>query len=693
MPNVPISILMVDDRPENLVALRAILESPGYRLIAAASGKEALHLALREELAVILLDVIMPEMDGFEVADKLKTLDRTRHVPIIFLTASATDTTHIFKAYSSGGVDFLVKPLDPDVVRCKVAVFVDLYRQRRDLERQETIRLENERKEYALRLGEMRVASDNRYRKLIEGIDHAFGWTMDSDGRRLTFVSCQAERILGFTCDELAQPEFFLHHVPSADRERVLERLERVVEETGDQSVEHGFVAADGRRMWFHTGMSAVSREDDESPEIHGISVDVTALKRAEETQRLIADAATMLTEPFAYRTTMTTLAHLVVPRLADWCVIHVFASPNVEPFIVAHAPGHERLAHELECRPVRPETLPPAVARVLSTRGPILRRWITDAHAVVDVLGSAHPETVRTLGAKSFMVVPLQARGHVLAVMTLVSSHGGRRFGYDDLEIAQDLGARAALSIDNARLYEEAQRATLAREEVLRVVSHDLKNPLSIVLTGADCLTRMPHANDSVERREHIVETIRRAAQRMASLVDDLVDMNRVDGGIHIERSPQSAAALIEDSVQLVEPLATERSIAIEGHPEHVRSGIVPCDRKRVLQILENLLGNAVKFSPEHTRVTLDAHVRGDAVEFAVSDHGPGIPPEHLPHVFDRYWQAEPTARLGTGLGLAIAKGLVEAHGGEIWAESEVDHGTTFYFTLPMAAPAGAGD
>src|SRR5262245_48601240 len=161
------SFLLVDDRPENLVALKAMLDRPEYQLIAVTSGIEALQVALRQNLALILLDVFMPEMDGFEVAVHLKEVERTRNIPIIFLTALATDVQQIYRAYAAGAVDYLIKPLDAEVVRKKVAVFVDLFRQRQEIERQAELLRAAERREFELRLAELRVASDARYRKLV----------------------------------------------------------------------------------------------------------------------------------------------------------------------------------------------------------------------------------------------------------------------------------------------------------------------------------------------------------------------------------------------------------------------------------------------------------------------------------------------------------------------------------------------
>jgi PAS domain S-box-containing protein len=282
----PPVVLLVDDDPRNVLALEAILEGTGYRLLTATSGAEALELAVRESPTVVLLDVLMPGMDGYEVAGHLKSITKTRDIPIVFLTALATDVRFIYRAYDVGAVDYLIKPLDPEVVRRKVAVLVDLVRQRQEIERQARALREAERREHALRVAELRMASDRRYRKLVEGIDHAIGWTMD-EAERFTFVSRRASKILGYSLEQISEPGFWTARTHPEDVDGVLEMFRRARAEGIELTCNHRLVHADGRVLWFHTGVSVDSGMDGEAVELHGISVDVTDIKRAhEDTQR-----------------------------------------------------------------------------------------------------------------------------------------------------------------------------------------------------------------------------------------------------------------------------------------------------------------------------------------------------------------------------------------------------------------------
>ncbi len=232
------------------------------------------------------------------------------------------------------------------------------------------------------------------------------------------------------------------------------------------------------------------------------------------------------------------------------------------------------------------------------------------------------------------------------------------------------------------------AEQAKEARDEVLAIVSHDLRNPLNVVQGSTAILSRELESLD-VDARANFnksVGRIQRASATMHRLIDDLLDLGRVRAGeFELRQAPHQTEALLREAFEQAAPLAEQRGIQLRKVA--APSVELTCDRDRVLQVLANLLGNAIKFSSRGDIVTLGATCTDEACTFEVSDTGPGIPPERLPYLFDRYWQAPDVTEKGSGLGLAIAKAFMELHGGSIRCESEPNHGARFLCVLPRAA------
>jgi signal transduction histidine kinase/CheY-like chemotaxis protein len=677
----PINILLVDDRPENLLALKAILRNPEYRIVTANSGVEALAVVLREEFAVILLDVAMPGMDGLEVATHLKELERTRDIPIIFVTAVATDVNHIYRAYEIGAVDYLIKPLDPETVRKKVGVFITLVQQREQIKNQAKRLREAERREYEDRLARLRLAGDRRYQKLVEGIDHVIGWSAIADPFRLSFISRRAEDIMGYPVSSFAEGDAFLRRIHPDDLKMVLDMFQEAIHAHSDRACEHRMFAADGRVLWFHTGVSASPAAETNALELHGVSVDMTPIKTVEQNQRFLAEGIGSLAAILEHEARLAQLARMVVPYLADWCLIDEVTGPHeVRHIAMAHRnPDREDLLRQLQRGTSFHSRARAGIGHVLQTDRPEIHRRIDDAHWLAEAIGAQSTEAVEVLGASSCMILPLSARGRILGIMTLVSS-GQRRFTDADLTLADELRHRAALAIDNARLYEEAKNAIAARDQLLAIVSHDLRTPLSTISAAAG----MCEQAEDPAKREQQSALILRSAKRMDRLIGDLLDLAKIEAGrLTIERHAVDAQDLVREISETFATLAEGRSQRLESESEPVA---VYCDYGRTLQILSNLVGNAVKFTPEGGTIELRIDRGEHEAVFSVSDSGPGISAEELPHVFERFYQTGKTSRVGVGLGLAIVKALVEAQEGRVWVESEVGVGTTFFFTLPRS-------
>jgi signal transduction histidine kinase/DNA-binding response OmpR family regulator len=275
---------------------------------------------------------------------------------------------------------------------------------------------------------------------------------------------------------------------------------------------------------------------------------------------------------------------------------------------------------------------------------------------------------------------------GRKLGVIQLWDKKDGAQFDEADEAVLTQLSQLASVALENARLFRAAQDATRARDDLVAIVSHDLRNPVHTIHMAASFLLEVSPSEDRRVTARRQLEVIQRSATRANRLIQDLLDVARIQaGGLAVETVPIEVKSLVMEAVESATPLAAAASLRVSyAIPEG--SAFVSADRERVLQVLANLIGNALKFTPKGGEINILANLEPTQVRFTDQDTGPGIPAEHLNHVFDRYWQAKSTAKLGTGLGLSIAKGIVEAHGGRIWVESPPGSGAAFQFTLPAA-------
>jgi signal transduction histidine kinase len=409
------------------------------------------------------------------------------------------------------------------------------------------------------------------------------------------------------------------------------------------------------------------------------------ALERVATAQRFLAEASRELSESIQGHTTLATLERLVVPAWADWCTVCLVGDDGRPP----PAPPHETPGHALLRRHLEPTERSAAVHELMRLGQSLLISNVNDELLVHDALAPEPLATLRALGVRSAMFVPLVARARLLGVVLLASTDPGRR-RFDDamLANADELAGRTAVAMENARLYEEAQVAAHQREEMLAVVSHDLKSPLGAMLLNACSLLEQLGDEPRDVKLRRPLQLIQRAGQRMNRLICDLQDLDSIrKGRLALELRPVPPSLLVDDAVDILGPLARKRELELVGERQEGLPD-VRCDRDRVFQVLENLLSNAIQICNPPS--TICVRVEGDdggGVRFAVVDHGPGISEEDRPRVFNRMWRAPGAHYCGTGRGLAIAQGIVEAHGGRIWVESRLGEGATFYFTLPGAA------
>ena len=415
---------------------------------------------------------------------------------------------------------------------------------------------------------------------------------------------------------------------------------------------------------------------------------DVTDRKAAESRGLFLAEAAAMLASSLDYEATLQRLGRLAVPLLADWCAIDMLdADGHVRRLVVAHTdPAMEAKAQRIgEQYPPRPGD--PGLMAVLASHRAELYSEIPEALLIGQSRDEAHLKMLRDLGLKSAMIVPLVARERTLGAITFVHAESGRKFTEADLAFAEDLARRAALAVDNAALYREAQAANRTKDEFLATVSHELRTPLNAILGWAQLLRGGNLEEGELERA---LETIERNARAQAQLIEDLLDISRIiTGKLRLDVRPIELAGVIEAAVDSVRPAADAKGIRL-----HVvldpRAGPVSGDANRLQQVVWNLLVNAIKFTPRDGRVGVNLARVNSHVEVIVSDTGEGIDAALLPHIFDRFRQADASTTRrhgGLGLGLSIVRHLVELHGGTVHAESGGEgRGSLFTVKLPLA-------
>jgi signal transduction histidine kinase len=376
------------------------------------------------------------------------------------------------------------------------------------------------------------------------------------------------------------------------------------------------------------------------------ISDDQHARITAEEGQRrlsyLYQATTTLFVEPLDFARRLRVLTRLLIPDLGDWCWIDLVT-------------------------------------------GGVMKRALTHHWDATRLL--SHPDGPSDHDADRSITIPIRDSEGVIGQLTLRFVESNRRYRPEDIELATELVTRGAWALDAARQYERATRATTAREDILAVVAHDLRNPLATVLMASSILKQSEIGDENLR----MVERISRAGDRMEKLVKDLLDWAAIESGrLAVDRSNVTVGTLIDEVSELFAVPVGDPRVVIEQPANELEKVELWCDQSRTSQVFSNLVGNAIKFAPKGSEIRVSAELEPRMVRFVVEDHGPGIAAEHLTHIFERYWQVESgtAQRRGVGLGLAITNGIVAAQGGTVGVTSELGKGSRFSFTVPRLAP-----
>ena len=404
-----------------------------------------------------------------------------------------------------------------------------------------------------------------------------------------------------------------------------------------------------------------------------------------------LAELSDALSASLEYEELARTVVRLAVPRLATFCMVDVVTDTgSVTRVEVQHADPETRAATDYLRTVGLRDRQAYLTKHALDTGEPEFVVPVTDDRLADAAQNQRHLTALRALALDSLFCVPVIARGNTLGAIAFGRTASSEPFTSGDRDLCIEMARRVALAMDNARSYRRAQEAARQRDLVLGVVSHDLRNPLSAI---GMCVTGLEHeANNDPASRAEILATIRASTNWAQRLIADLLDVSSIEAGrLSFEPRPIDPIAVASRAAVVFEAEAAMRSVRLMlVVPEKLPP--VTADEGRILQVLSNLLSNAMKFTPPGGTITLAVRAADDAVAFSVRDDGPGIPLENVPRLFDHFWRARRGDEgPGTGLGLAIAKGIVEAHGGHIGVDTAPGVGATFRFTLPIGGHRGS--
>jgi PAS domain S-box-containing protein len=539
-----------------------------------------------------------------------------------------------------------------------------------------------ERREAETRLQE----SEARFRLLAENVREVF-WISDPDFGHFHYVSSAYEAVWGRPAGELERdPRAFLGSVHEEDTESVLRAMADVVEGV-EIGLEYRILRRDGAVRWLRTRGFPVRDGAGRVYRVVGVTEDFTQHRERDENLRFLEEASQLLASSLDHATTLERVANLAVPRIADWCSVDVRDGDRIERLAIAHAdPAKLEVVREMGRRYPPEWTATDGSSQVMRTGEPLLVPEITDEMLREAAADEKHLDLLLELGPRSAMIVPMIARGGVLGAITFVAARSGRRYDEDDLSFARELADRAASSIDNARLYEQAVGANRAKSDFLAVMSHELRTPLNAVVGYADLLQlEVPDPLTAIQQEQ--VGRIKESARHLLYLIEEILTFSQLEAGreeIRLEWT--ELGEILGEVADMVRPLAEAKGLRflLRAPPRRLA---IETDAHKLRQVLLNLLDNAVKFT-DHGEIELMVEPSNEAVALSVRDTGIGILPQHRERMFDAFWQAEQSTTRkvgGAGLGLSVTRHLTQLLGGEISVTSESENGSTFTLRLPI--------
>jgi PAS domain S-box-containing protein len=534
--------------------------------------------------------------------------------------------------------------------------------------------------------------SEERFRLLIDSVQDYSVFPLSVDGR-VSNWNLGAERLKGYSTEEALGMHISVFFPEKENAERVPERILKRAEFEGRAEYEGWLLRKDRSQFWGSVVLNPMRDQDGRLRGFSNVARDLTERKSVEKAQTLLAEAGEVLTGSLDFDRTLQEVAQLIVNSMADWCTVAVLSPSGLAVAAFSHVdrarePQYRELLRVL---PGSEQKLARGIGHVVRTGQPDLCPDTLEAAWVRAALGVDTPERLMELGARSYMCVPLKARGDTFGAVTFVSVTPGRNYGRADLALAEELVRRAGLALDNARLFSGAQEALKARDEFLSMASHDLRSPLTSLRLQLQAVRKEmqqgggPRSPDRLATR---VESMVRQTDRMLHMMDALMDISQMTAGrLELKRQRLDLVELVRESVSTLDEELRQSGVEIRVQAQGPVEGA--WDRLRLGQVIDNLLSNAVKYGkgrPVDLRVSTD----GTMAKLVVSDQGVGIAPEDQERLFDRFERVRLNKDVvGYGVGLWIVRRVVDAHGGSVTVESRLGEGANFIVQLPARAQA----
>ena len=655
------NILVVDDRPEGILAVQAVLDSQKYNIVTAASGNEALKHLLNHEFAVILLDVQMPIMNGFETASLIRTREKTKDVPIIFMSAINQDEQYVYQGYEVGAVDYLLKPFDPYILRSKVSIFVDLYHKNKLIKIQADKLRETEARAHAQEIDRIEFSSLKRYENLADSIPQIV-FRLESDGSYNFFNKVWFEYTGSSVNHCLGLGWMSLIH--SDDLICLTEILSKESDESQSGECECRIIDKNGDIRWHLIRIHYEYDSQGTTGYLIGTATDIEDRKQIEEMQRFLSEAGEALVSSLDNTVYLRKVAALSVPYLADWVSFDILDDQKDFENVVLFHRDFDKLN----------ET----------------HNWYKNIKHDPDV---KEPQvySASELDNASVLVIPLVFNERVIGVATFASQTKDQWQKENNKVLARELTRRMTLSLENSRLYKLSLKAIEIRNDFLSIASHELNTPITSLKLQLQMVRKsLATSKDDqfpVDKFSKGIETSVKQVDRLINLIQILLDVTRIQSG-------KFTFNFFKFNVQEIVNEVCERHKEVITNSKcnlNVQNDLnfdVVWDKVRIEQVLTNLLTNAVKYSPGEIEITI--RKEKEMIALIVRDHGKGIPEEKLNMIFERFERATTNSNVsGLGLGLFIVKQIVDGHHGHIYVSSEEGEGTTFKVLLPVDALA----